>query len=319
MADRAGKTRVARNPSRGRRSKTHSCATTTPRVRRAIQASEETNIVLAKRHGVNRKTIAKWKAREFVSDERMGPKNPRSTLLTLEDEAIILAYRWRTRLALDDAHLRLKRLMPNLSRSMLYRCLKRRGLSRIGPTATCPPLTEAALRGPYRFEITTTQVAWGDPGDVIGVVLEVFLSVSRQLDRSIPQKDHCGCYRYPSGIHRLESGVQRRHGLGQSSSLRRRLPLPRDRSHSVCPSLCETPENPSPRRRNSLAGMGQSDCVSEPRLGCCLKRPWGHQLSIPDTRMARSASKSVPHATHRCKKALEVCVKNTLGHSSGPN
>jgi hypothetical protein len=65
--------------------------------------------------------------------------------------------------------------------------------------------------------------------------------------------------------------------------------------------------------------MGQSDCVSEPRLGCCLKRPWGHQLSIPDTRMARSASKSVPHATHRCKKALEVCVKNTLGHSSGPN
>jgi hypothetical protein len=177
MADRAGKTRVARNPSRGRRSKTHSCATTTPRVRRAIQASEETNIVLAKRHGVNRKTIAKWKAREFVSDERMGPKNPRSTLLTLEDEAIILAYRWRTRLALDDAHLRLKRLMPNLSRSMLYRCLKRRGLSRIGPTATCPPLTEAALRGPYRFEITTTQVAWGDPGDVIGVVLEVFLAI----------------------------------------------------------------------------------------------------------------------------------------------
>jgi hypothetical protein len=140
--------RVARKRSRGARSKTHSCATTTPRVRRAIQASEETNIVLAKRHGVNRKTIAKWKAREFISDERMGPKNPRSTLLTLEDEAIILAYRWRTRLALDDAHLRLKRLMPNLSRSTLYRCLNRRGLSRIGPTATCPPLTKAALKGP---------------------------------------------------------------------------------------------------------------------------------------------------------------------------
>jgi hypothetical protein len=64
----------------------------------------------------------------------MGPKNPRSSLLTLPDEAIILAYRWRTRLALDDAHLRLKRLMPNLSRSTLYRCLKRRGLSRIGST-----------------------------------------------------------------------------------------------------------------------------------------------------------------------------------------
>jgi hypothetical protein len=168
---------VARKRSRGARSKTHSCATTTPSVRRAIQASEETNIALAKRHGVNRKTIAKWKAREFISDERMGPKNPRSTLLTLEDEAIILAYRWRTRLALDDAHFRLRRLMPKLSRSTLYRCLKRRGLSRIGPTATCLPLTTAALKGPYSFEITTNEVALRDPGDVIAIAVEVFLAI----------------------------------------------------------------------------------------------------------------------------------------------
>jgi hypothetical protein len=176
-ADRSGKRRVARKPSRGTRSKTHSCATTTPRVRRAIQASEEANIVLAKRHGVNRKTIAKWKAREFISDERMGLKNPRSGLLTLDDEAIILAYRWCTGLALDDAHLRLKRLMPSLTRSTLHRCLKRRGLSRIGPTAACPPLTTAALKGPYHFEITANEVALRDPGDVISVGFEVFLAV----------------------------------------------------------------------------------------------------------------------------------------------
>ena len=31
----------------------------------------------------------------------MGPKKARSSLLTLRDETIILAYRWRTRLALD--------------------------------------------------------------------------------------------------------------------------------------------------------------------------------------------------------------------------
>src|SRR3984885_3100274 len=158
IAGRSGKRRVARKRSRGARRKTNSCATTTPSVRRAIQASEETNIVLAKRHGVNRKTIAKWKAREFIFDERMGPKKARSSLLTLEDEAIILAYRWRTRLALDDAHLRLKRLMPNLSRSTLYRCLKRRGLSRIGPTATCPPLTTAALENFGVFSILAFRV-----------------------------------------------------------------------------------------------------------------------------------------------------------------
>ena len=168
---------MARKPSQEARRRSHSCATTTPRVRRAIQASEETNIVLAKRYGVNRKTIAKWKAREFIFDERMGPKKSRSSLLTLDDEAIILAYRWRTRLALDDAHLRLRRLMPKLSRSTLYRCLKRRGLSRIGPTKTCPPLTTAALRGPYLFEITAHEVVFRDPDDGLGVLFSVFLAV----------------------------------------------------------------------------------------------------------------------------------------------
>jgi hypothetical protein len=168
---------VARKPSRDARRRSHSCATTTPTVRRAIQASEETNIALAKRYRVNRKTIAKWKAREFISDERMGPKNPRSSLLTPHDEAVILAYRWHTRLALDDAHFRLKRLMPKLSRSTLYRCLKRYGLSRIGSTKTCPPLTTAALRGPYIFEIRTHEVAFRGPDDSIGVLYSVFLAV----------------------------------------------------------------------------------------------------------------------------------------------
>jgi transposase len=65
---------VARKPSRDARRRSHSCATTTPTVRRAIQGSEETNIALAKRYRLNRKTIAKWKARVYISDERMGPK-----------------------------------------------------------------------------------------------------------------------------------------------------------------------------------------------------------------------------------------------------
>jgi hypothetical protein len=168
---------MTRKPSREARRRTHSCATTTPRVRRAIQASEEKNIVLAKRYHVNRKTIAKWKAREFISDERMGPKSPRSTLLSQEDKIIILAYRWRTRLALNDCHLRLRPLMPKLSRSMLHRCLKRHGLSRIGPTATCPPLTTAALSGPFIFEIAVHEVTFRDPDDGIGVGHSVFLAV----------------------------------------------------------------------------------------------------------------------------------------------
>ena len=61
---------------------------------------------------------------------------------------IILAHRWRTRLSLDDLLVRLKRLMPQLSRSALYRCLERHGLSKIGRTNVSPPLTSAILAGP---------------------------------------------------------------------------------------------------------------------------------------------------------------------------
>jgi hypothetical protein len=89
----------------------------------------------------------------------MGPKSPRSKSLILADEMVILAYRWRTRLSLDDSLVRLRRLMPQLSRSALYRCLQRNGLSKIGRTNVSPPLTSASLAGPYRFEITANKVA----------------------------------------------------------------------------------------------------------------------------------------------------------------
>jgi transposase len=166
---------VAKRPSRAAKRRTHSCATTTPRMRRAIQASEEKNVDLAKRLGVGRKTIAKWKARDSVSDERMGPKNPRSSLLSQEDEVIILAYRWRTRLPLNYCHRRLKRLMPKLSRSALYRCLKRYGLGKVDKTATVPPLTISARKGPFTFEITAIQVVFRN--EVSPVIYRVFLAV----------------------------------------------------------------------------------------------------------------------------------------------
>lgn len=41
----------------------HGSATTTEAVRRAIQHSQESLRALAKRHGINQKTVAKWKRR----------------------------------------------------------------------------------------------------------------------------------------------------------------------------------------------------------------------------------------------------------------
>ena len=74
----------------------HGSATTTAAVRRAIQHSQESLRGLAKRHGINPKTVAKWKGRASVEDLRTGPKDPRSTVLTVEEEAIIVAFRRHT-------------------------------------------------------------------------------------------------------------------------------------------------------------------------------------------------------------------------------
>jgi hypothetical protein len=106
----------------------------------------------------------------------MGPKNPTSRALSQGEEAIILAYRWRTRLALNDCHERLRRLFPKLSRSALYRCLKRRGYGRIGRTEACSPLTERNQRGPYLFEITLNELVFHDD-DFLSEVTPVFLAV----------------------------------------------------------------------------------------------------------------------------------------------
>jgi transposase len=80
----------------------HGSATTTEAVRRAIQHSQESLRVLAKRYGINQKTIAKWKRRSSVADLPTGPKDARSTVLTTEQEAVVVAFRRHTLLPLDD-------------------------------------------------------------------------------------------------------------------------------------------------------------------------------------------------------------------------
>ena len=79
----------------------HGCATTTHAVRTAIQRSKAPLKELAARHGLNHKTVAKWRKRAFVNDAPMGPKTPHSTVLSSKEEAIIVAFRkqWRRSLA----------------------------------------------------------------------------------------------------------------------------------------------------------------------------------------------------------------------------
>src|ERR1700722_11416909 len=109
----------------------HGSATTTAAVRRAIQHSQESLRALANRYGINQKTVAKWKKRNSVADLPTGPKEPKSTSLSLEDEAIIVAFRRHTLLPLDDCLYALQATIPHLTRSSLHRCLQRHGISRL--------------------------------------------------------------------------------------------------------------------------------------------------------------------------------------------
>ena len=109
----------------------HGSATTTEAVRRAIQNSQESLRSLSRRYGINQKTVAKWKRRTSVQDLPTGPKDPKSTGLTIEEEAMIVAFRRHTLLPLDDCLYSLQATIPHLTRSSLHRCLQRHGISRL--------------------------------------------------------------------------------------------------------------------------------------------------------------------------------------------
>ena len=109
----------------------HGSAATMAAVRRAIQHSQESLRTLAKRYCVNPKTIAKWKKRTLTADRKTGPTDPKSTVLSAEEEAVVVAFRKHTVLPLDDCLYALQPTIPQLTRSSLHRCLQRHGVYRL--------------------------------------------------------------------------------------------------------------------------------------------------------------------------------------------
>ena len=71
----------------------HGSAKTTHAVRAAIQRSKASIQELSEHYDLNPKTVMKWKKRDFVHDAPMGPKAPRSTVLSPEEEALIVTFR----------------------------------------------------------------------------------------------------------------------------------------------------------------------------------------------------------------------------------
>jgi transposase InsO family protein len=152
----------------------HGSATTTEAVRRAIQHSKESLRTLAKRYGINQKTVAKWKRRTSVADLPTGPQEPRSTVLSVEDEAIIVAFRRHTLLPLDDCLYALQASIPHLTRSSLHRCLQRHGISRLPEVEGDKPLKAKFKSYPigyFHIDIAEVQTAEGK--------LRLFVAIDR--------------------------------------------------------------------------------------------------------------------------------------------
>ena len=129
----------------------HGSATTTAAIRRAIQHSQESLRALAKRYGVNQKTVAKWRKRTSDADLPTGPREPRSTVLSIEEEAVVVAFRRHTLLPLDDCLYALQPTIPHLTRSSLHRCLQRHGISRLPDTDGNKPQRSRFKRYPIGF------------------------------------------------------------------------------------------------------------------------------------------------------------------------
>jgi hypothetical protein len=107
-------------------------------LRAEIQASDESVRVLAQRLGVNPKSVQRWRRRGSTMARAPGRLPTGSSVLSPEDEAIIVAFRQTTQLALDDCLYALQPTLPHLRRSTLHRCLQRHGLSSLASNAFPP-------------------------------------------------------------------------------------------------------------------------------------------------------------------------------------
>ena len=185
----------------------HGCATTTHAVRAAIQRSKAPIQELAEQYGLNRKTVRKWRHRSVVHDAAMGPKAPRSTVLTPEEEAMAVAFRRHTLLPLDDCLYALQATIPHLTRSSLHRLFQRHDISRL------PIETEKTAKKTFKaypigyFHIDIAEV-WTEEGKLLMIVaidrtskfafVELHERVSRQtaaeflgrLIAAVPYKIH---------------------------------------------------------------------------------------------------------------------------------
>lgn len=95
-------------------------------------------------------------------------------MLSIEDEAVIVAFRRHTLLPLDDCLYALQATIPRLTRSSLHRCLQRHGISRL-PEVTGDKALKRKFKaypiGYFHIDIAEVQTAEGK--------LRLFVAIDR--------------------------------------------------------------------------------------------------------------------------------------------
>ena len=132
----------------------HANARTTPRIRREIQMapSSVSNAALARRYGIHRHTVAKWRKRVSTEDASARPHRL-CTTLTEAQEQVVVAIRELLLLPLDDLLVVVREFIePCLSRSALDRCLRRHGVSDLRTLQRERDGDKAAPHPPKRFK-----------------------------------------------------------------------------------------------------------------------------------------------------------------------
>jgi hypothetical protein len=165
----------------------HGNAMTTHAVRAAIQRSRASLAELSRGFGINPKTVAKWRKRQTVEDQKTGPRTPRSIVLSEQEEAMIVALRRHTLLPLDDCRYALQPSIPSLTRSSLHRCLQRHGISRLPDVAGDKPKRQKFKRYPIGFfhiDIAEVQTAEGKLYLFVGIDRTSKFAVTQLVEKA---------------------------------------------------------------------------------------------------------------------------------------
>jgi transposase InsO family protein len=151
----------------------HGSATTTHAIRAAIQRSKASIQALSERYGINPKTVAKWRKRTSLEDRPMGPRAPHSTVLSADEETLIVAFRRHTQLPLDDCLYALQATIPRLTRSSLHRLFERHEISRLQEAEGARP-RQAFKAYPLGYIHIDFAEVWTDEGK-----LYLFVAIDR--------------------------------------------------------------------------------------------------------------------------------------------